>query len=93
MEPPQPYTPEFSSEGAATAATYFLNLYPYVHATGDLSTFKTMSKDDCEFCNKVIANATARHDAGGWADPWTQEITALGYLVDDTDPNRYVIRT
>ncbi|SDM23317.1 DUF6318 family protein [Actinomyces ruminicola] len=93
MEPPQPYTPEFTPDGAAEAATYFLNLFPYVFATGDLDNFKDMSEDDCEFCNKVINNATTRHDAGGWADPWEQEITPLEWWIDENDPNRYVVRT
>lgn len=93
MKPPQAYTPEFTPEGAAAAAEYFLNLYPYVYATGDLDAWQNMSDDDCEFCNSVINNATELHDAGGWIDPWEQEITLLGYWVDDTDPNRYIIRS
>jgi len=93
MEPPEAYTPEFTPEGAATAATYFLNLYPYVYATGDLDAWQNMSDDNCEFCNSVINNVTELHDAGGWTDPWEQEVTPLGYWVDDTDPNRYVVRS
>ncbi|MBM6979519.1 MAG: hypothetical protein I3J03_07360 [Actinomyces succiniciruminis] len=93
MEPPAPYTPEFTPEGAATAATYFLNLYPYVYATGDLDAWQNMSEDDCEFCNSVISNVTELHDAGGWADSWEQEIAPLEYWMDDADPNRYVVRT
>jgi len=92
MEPPAPYTPEFTPEGAATAATYFLNLFPYMYATGDLVAFEDMSDDNCEFCNGVGAEASEMHDAGGWTDPWEQEITPLEGWVDDADPNRYVIR-
>ncbi|QHO90738.1 hypothetical protein CWT12_04495 [Actinomyces sp. 432] len=92
MDKPQAYTPEFTPDGAAQAATYFLNLYPYVHATGDLDAWKKMSDDNCEFCAKVITNATARHESGGWADPWEQEITPLEWWTDQDDPNRYVVR-
>ncbi|SHE24177.1 DUF6318 family protein [Actinomyces glycerinitolerans] len=92
MEPPAPYTPEFTPEGAATAATYFLNLYPYVYATGDLDAWQNMSDDNCEFCNSVINNVTELHDAGGWTDPWGQEITPLEWWDDDADPNRNVVR-
>ncbi|WP_136192713.1 DUF6318 family protein [Actinomyces procaprae] len=92
MEPPDPYTPEFTPTGAADAATYFLNLYPYVYATGDLDAWKNMSEDDCEFCNSVINNATELHDSGGWTDPWEQEITPLEWWTDQEDPNRYVVR-
>ncbi|WP_103062431.1 DUF6318 family protein [Actinomyces qiguomingii] len=93
MEPPNPYTPQFTPEGAAEAATYFLNLVPYVYATGDLDAWKNMSKDDCKFCNGVGTEASELHDAGGWTDPWEQEITPLDYWTDENDPNRYVIRT
>ncbi|WP_181575157.1 DUF6318 family protein [Actinomyces sp. Z5] len=92
MEPPEAYTPEFTPEGAATAATYFLNLFPYMYATGDLDAWQNMSDDNCEFCNNALNDATTLHEAGGWADPWEQEITPLDGWVDDADPNRYVIR-
>ncbi len=92
MEPPDPYTPQFTPEGAITAATYFLSLFPYMYATGDLDAWKNMSDDNCEFCNNAMNDAAALHDIDGWADPWVQEITALGWRIDDTDPNRYVIR-
>ncbi|MBE6482678.1 MAG: hypothetical protein E7Z94_09985 [Actinomyces ruminicola] len=93
MEPPQPYTPEFTPDGAAEAATYFIELYPYVYATGDLDTWQNMSEDDCEFCNSVVSNATELQNAGGWIDPWEQEITPLEWWTDENDPNRYVVRT
>ncbi|CED92171.1 DUF6318 family protein, partial [Actinomyces succiniciruminis] len=79
-------------EGAATAATYFLNLFPYVFATGDLDAWQNMSDDNCEFCNNVASDVTDRHNAGDWVDPWEQVVTPLGYWVDDADPNRYVVR-
>ncbi|WP_136194505.1 DUF6318 family protein [Actinomyces procaprae] len=93
MEPPDPYTPEFTPTGAADAATYFLELVPYVGATGDLDAWKNMSDDDCEFCNGVGAEASEMHDAGGWTDPWEQEITPLEWWTDQEDPNRYVVRS
>ncbi|WP_136313436.1 DUF6318 family protein [Actinomyces procaprae] len=93
MEPPDPYTPEFTPTGAADAATYFLELFPYVFATGDLDAWKNMSDDDCEFCNSVADDVYERHEAGGWVDPWGQEITPLEWWTDQEDPNRYVVRS
>ncbi|WP_233188378.1 DUF6318 family protein, partial [Actinomyces qiguomingii] len=93
MEPPDPYTPQFTPEGAITAATYFLELVPYVGATGDLDIWQNMSTEDCEFCNGVGSEAAEIHDAGGWTDPWVQEITPLEWWTDQEDPNRYVVRT
>src|SRR5690554_3704314 len=36
--------------GAEAAAQYFLQLYPYVYATGDLSEWEAMSDPECVFC-------------------------------------------
>ncbi|WP_147681539.1 DUF6318 family protein [Actinomyces ruminicola] len=93
MEPPQPSAPEFTPDGAAEAVAYFLELYPYVYATGDLDAWKSMSEDDCIFCNSVMNNATELHDSGGWADPWEQEIMPLEWWTDQEDLNRYVVRS
>ncbi len=41
------------ADGAAAAATYFMSLYPYVLATGDLAAWDAMSAPDCDFCNNT----------------------------------------
>ncbi|MGY4645708.1 hypothetical protein ACVW07_003541 [Cellulomonas sp. URHB0016] len=46
---------EPSIDGAIAAARYFLELYSYSMATGDLVAWRAMSADDCIMCNKVIA--------------------------------------
>ena len=78
-------------EGAIATAEYFLALYPYMHATGDLSDWQAMSTPDCGFCNNVITKVTKLHDAGGWVDPWPQEAIATHYGVADEDPNVWVV--
>ena len=70
---------ENSSEGAIATATYFVQLYPYVYATGDLEQWKSMSRQDCLFCNSVITNVKELHESGGWKDPWVHTITQTGY--------------
>ena len=81
---PAPQKPENmdenSSEGAIATATYFVQLYPYVYATGDLEQWKSMSRQDCLFCNSVITNVGKLHEAGGWISPWTHTITRTDYL-------------
>jgi hypothetical protein len=45
-----------TAEGARKTALYFLQLYPYVMATGDLKEFDRLSvygKDACEFCDST----------------------------------------
>ena len=70
---------EESAEGAVATATYFVQLYPYVYATGDLEQWRSMSRQDCLFCGSVITNVTRLHDSGGWRDPWSQNIVKTTY--------------
>ena len=80
---PAPQKPENmdenSSEGAIATAIYFVQLYPYVYATGDLEQWKSMSRQDCLFCNSVITNVKELHESGGWRDPWAQTVVQSGY--------------
>ena len=73
---PPPERPEQMSEntteGAATAAVYFIDLYQYAFVTGDTTDFAAMSEQRCVFCNNVVSNVKKIHDSGGWADPWEQ---------------------
>lgn len=67
-------------DGAMASARYFVSLYPYVYATGDLTDWRAMSQTDiCNFCNSVIDNVTELHGRGGWVDPSAQTITATEY--------------
>ena len=40
-------------------AEYFVLLYPYVYATGDLAEWNALSDPDCKFCASVVDNARA----------------------------------
>ena len=70
---------ENSPEGAVAAAEYFISLYPYVYATGDLTEWDAMSEEGCVFCGSVHDNVTELHESGGWADPGTAEIDDASY--------------
>ena len=91
LSTPKPERPagmdELSPEGLRLAGEYFLALYPYVYATGDLSDWQAMSDPECGFCNNVITNVTETHIAGGWVDPTPQEVVAETYGVTDRDPD------
>ena len=71
---------EESPEGAVATGSYFVQLYPYVYATGDLEQWRAMTRQDCLFCGSVITNVTSLHDSGGWRDPWSQNIVKTTYL-------------
>lgn len=45
------------AEGAAAAAEYFIELYPYVMATGDAAEFERMSHKACGFCSGTLSDA------------------------------------
>jgi DNA-binding LacI/PurR family transcriptional regulator len=53
------------AEGAAAAAEYFIELYPYVMATGDVEEFEAMSHRVCEYCDGVLENAAWLEERGG----------------------------
>lgn len=44
-------------EGAAAAAEYFIELYPYIMATGDTAEFEAMSHEECGFCSQSLGDA------------------------------------
>ena len=95
LSTPKPERPagmdEFTVEGAAAAGEYFLLLFPYVYATGELSDWQAMSDPECVFCNNVINDVTEVHSSGGWVDPWPQEAVAETYGVSDEDPNVWAV--
>lgn len=82
---------ERSPSGAAASAAYFLTLYPYVYATGDLTDWEEMSAEGCGFCSSVAESVNDLHSDGGWVDPWQPEIILLSYGTDPSDPDRHVI--
>lgn len=68
-----PERPDMSAIDAATAeavATYFVMLFPYVFATGDLSEWDALSHLECIYCASVRSGveefrAAAHHSEGG----------------------------
>lgn len=67
--PAKPKRPEAikrdDAEGAAAAAEYFIELYPYVMATGDTEEFEAMSHRACGYCEGVLDNAAWLQDESG----------------------------
>lgn len=52
------------AEGAAAAAEYFIELYPYVMTTGDTSEWEAMSHEACGPCASLIEDARLRLEDG-----------------------------
>ncbi|MDD9207576.1 DUF6318 family protein [Georgenia sp. 10Sc9-8] len=65
--PPRPEAmDDDGTAGAEAAAEYFISLYPYVYATGDLTEWRELSDPECVFCTSVIENVEELHDEGGY---------------------------
>ncbi|WP_051027516.1 DUF6318 family protein [Cellulosimicrobium cellulans] len=65
--PPKPERPAAmerdDAEGAAAAAEYFLELYPYVMSTGDTAEWDAMTwAETCDFCTSVSGEAKSIRD-------------------------------
>ncbi|MGN8247230.1 DUF6318 family protein [Cellulomonas soli] len=55
---------EVSADGALAVGQYFLELFPYVHATGDTTAWRSMSHPDCLFCADVAQDAESPPEGG-----------------------------
>lgn len=66
VKPERPADMDRTDEvGAAAAATYFLELYPYVMATQDTAEWNVISYVDlCEFCVKVASDVEEYKSTG-----------------------------
>ncbi|WP_447925044.1 DUF6318 family protein [Georgenia muralis] len=63
--------------GAEAAAQYFLELYPYVYATGDLTEWDAMSDPQCKFCAGVRTKSRELQDLGGRQEGGRMSIIAI----------------
>ena len=92
---PEPQRPaeadQRTVDGAVAAAQYFIGLRPYLQATGESTAWQAMSGPDCAYCASAAATATALHSAGGWTDPWDQQISFFSISADAGGPDRYTV--
>jgi len=70
------------AEGAAAAAEYFIGMYPYVMATGDLTEWEAMAHAECDACTDLAADAKRRAENG---DTFTGGVTTARVV----DPEKY----
>lgn len=89
MPPERPDMSRVDAAGAQATATYFLELYPYVLATGDLTEWDALSHPECIFCASVRQGvldlqAEGQHSTGGLVtlgNPGTTETSDDMWLV------------
>ncbi|MDM7831274.1 DUF6318 family protein [Cellulomonas edaphi] len=53
-----------SRTGSVAVGSYFMQLFPYASATGDLDLWNSLSDEACEFCASTRAGVKANGDAG-----------------------------
>lgn len=70
--------------GAEAFATYFIQLFPYVNASGDLAAFESYSHAECIFCANAITQARAQTEAGGHREGGFIEVRSVTAL--EVDP-------
>lgn len=87
VKPERPADMERTDEvGAAAAAVYFLELYPYVKGTGEVEEWTALSfPTDCEFCTNLARSAAENRAAkqtyvGGAVDAQVQKVYSLDTL-------------
>ncbi|MBO0919783.1 hypothetical protein J1G42_02950 [Cellulomonas sp. zg-ZUI222] len=74
------------ADGAAAAAAYFIALYPYVYATGDLTEWRALADPACEFCNSVAGEVEVLHSRGHRVDTPLTVVSSKGL---ELDPDRW----
>ncbi|WP_188037021.1 DUF6318 family protein [Actinotalea sp. JY-7885] len=82
-------THEISTEGAGAFAAYFLELYPYVYATGDLTEWRGLSHPECIFCASVITNVEEQVATGGRSEGGGN--TFIDISAVDISPELYAV--
>ena len=66
VAPVRPAEMERSDEvGALAAAEYFMELFAYVMATGDVVEWDAVSYGECEFCSRIREDVQRVYEAGG----------------------------
>ncbi|MGC0271799.1 DUF6318 family protein [Pseudactinotalea sp. Z1739] len=63
---PGPDIDDEGQAGAEAAAVYFVELYSYIHATGDFEAWDRLSADACGFCSGVRESVAEIYGSGGY---------------------------
>src|SRR5450756_1324210 len=78
---------EVSAAGAEAVAVYFLQLFPYVFASGVLTEWEALSHPECVYCANVLSGAKKMIAAGNRAEGGLVQISAVRSTV--IDPGRW----
>lgn len=93
---PEPTRPEAMDrqdvEGATAAGEFFLELFTYVHLTGDFDGWEAMSHPQCVFCRSVADEVGDLYASGGYADGPILSVVESGAMPPDQDYEFFSVR-
>ncbi len=72
-----------TEENAKAVGRYYLSLFPYAVATGDLSQWDALSGEGCRYCDHLRAIVTDIHDAGNHGTGGAYELGFTSGLKDE----------
>ncbi|TFH72170.1 DUF6318 family protein [Cellulomonas sp. HD19AZ1] len=71
-----------NADGAAAAASYFISLFPYVHATGDFTEWDALSAPGCQFCSGVRSDVVEVRGRGNRTLSSAEVLSASGLEIE-----------
>lgn len=77
------------ADGAMAAATYFIALYSYAYATGDLAAWTAMSDPACVFCRSVHDDVAAASQSGERSEGGLVTIVGAAMAIPGSDAATY----
>lgn len=67
-KPDEPDLSTVDINSAYELARYYLDLYPYVKATGDTTEWEKYAHPECEYCATVLDEAEIDIESGSWSE-------------------------
>ena len=78
-------------DGAEAAGVYFLELFYYALATGDLQIWEEMSGETCGFCATTHENITEVYEAGGYFETSPPDIENVSSHISTDERGEYFV--
>ncbi|MGC0251667.1 DUF6318 family protein [Pseudactinotalea sp. Z1748] len=88
---PGPEIEDDGQAGAEAAAVYFVELFSYIHATGDFEAWDELTTENCNFCRGVREQVSGMYADGGYASAQPPVVDSVFPHVWDRIPGDYSV--
>ncbi|MGC0142293.1 DUF6318 family protein [Pseudactinotalea sp. Z1732] len=88
---PGPDIDDEGQAGAEAAAVYFVELFSYIHATGDFEAWDELTTEDCNFCDGVRLSVAELYASGGYEITNPPVIREVNSRVWESTPGDYLV--